>query len=391
MLRRFPFWSSVLLGLFVATTVSAQEPFRYPEGKHGTGELKYINEVPVLSVSGTPAEMGEAAGVLVLKPAHKLFGLSEEFARRHGLTKLLPLMLNAGGFFSSRFPPHHLKEIDALAKASGQPRGLLIGLNIFHDLMGRGGCSALMVEGSRSSTGQPLFGRNLDWPPFFNLHEYTIVTVYRPNGKHAFALIGYPGMIGCATGMNDAGLCLATLEVTASKDKAPRYDPRGTPYMLALRQVLEECSTVEEAEKMLRSMRRATMHNLAICDKKNAAVFEITSKSLAVREDEEGLCCCTNHFRCPEMCVSKECGRYAILEKSGVKEKLSRKDVAQQMHAVSQGGATLQTMIFEPARLRLHLAYGQGPATPFGPGPATALPLHELNLQPLFQGQKSQK
>jgi hypothetical protein len=345
--------------------------------------LKYINEVPVLLVKGTPEEMGEAAGVLVLKPAAKLFGLTNEFAKRHGLENVWPLMMNAGGLFSSRFPAHHLQEVEAMARAAGQPRGLLVGVNMFHDLMGLGGCSALLVEGSRSSTGQPLFGRNLDWPPFFNLHEYTIVTVYRPKDKHAFALIGYPGMIGCATGMNDAGLCLGTLEVTASKDRAPRYDPTGTPYMLALRRVLEDCSTVEEAEKLLRSMRRATMHNLAICDRNSAAVFEITSKSLAVRTDEEGLCSCTNHFRCAELCLNKKCWRYAILEKSGSKEKLSLKDVAKQMHAVNQGAATLQTMIFEPAALKLHLAYG--------PGPATALPLRELHLQPLFQGKNDQK
>ena len=35
-------------------TASAAEPFRFPEGRFGKGELRYINDVPVLIVAGTP-------------------------------------------------------------------------------------------------------------------------------------------------------------------------------------------------------------------------------------------------------------------------------------------------------------------------------------------------
>src|SRR5436190_1220366 len=55
------------------------EPFRYPEAKHGKGELKYVNGVPVLRVEGTPAEVGEQLGVLALKPAAGLFNQAERF------------------------------------------------------------------------------------------------------------------------------------------------------------------------------------------------------------------------------------------------------------------------------------------------------------------------
>ena len=88
-----------------------------------------------------------------------------------------------------QFPPPHLKELEAAAKASDWSRDLLVFGNTFPDLRTLGGCSALMVEPGRSGTGGPLFGRNLDWRPFGSIYEYTFVGVFRPEGKHAFASI----------------------------------------------------------------------------------------------------------------------------------------------------------------------------------------------------------
>ena len=47
------------------------------------------------------------------------------------------------------------------------------------------------------------------------------------------------------------------------------------------------------------------------------------------------------------------------------------------LDAVNQGRLTLQTMIFEPAALKLHLAIGKCPAS--------KLPLKELELGPLLK------
>ena len=95
-------------------------------------------------------------------------------------------------------------------------------------------CSALMVDAGRSETGGPLLGRNLDYPSLGYIHEYSLVTVYRPRGKHAFVSIGFPGLVGCLSGMNDAGLTVGVLEVFAAREGEGRFDPEGA----ALRPVL---------------------------------------------------------------------------------------------------------------------------------------------------------
>jgi predicted choloylglycine hydrolase len=243
------------------------------------------------------------------------------------------------------------------------------------------GCATLIVEPERSATKQMIFGRNLDFPTLGYLHEYSIVSVVRPEGKHAFVSVGLPGLTGVLSGMNDAGLTLAVLECyPAVKDDSPKFDAKGIPYAMCFRRLLEECTTVEEAEKLLKTMKRTTRVNLAICDKTTSAVFEITSKTVAVRRAENGVCPCTNHFRTPELATETKCSRYAILEKCQDKDagNLDVAAVAKKMDEVSQttGDQTLQTMVFQPATLTLHVAFGKPPAS--------KLPLKTIELGPLF-------
>jgi hypothetical protein len=114
-------------------------------------------------------------------------------------------------------------ELEAMVKASGLDRNLLVAANTVLDLKHYLGslfsCSALVVEAERSRTGRPIFGRNMDYLGLGYLHEYTLVTVYRPRGQRAFVAVGYPGMVGVVSGINDAGLAVTALETTGSEEE----------------------------------------------------------------------------------------------------------------------------------------------------------------------------
>src|SRR5207253_10596101 len=112
-----------------------------------------------------------------------------------------------------------------------------------------------------------------------------------------FAAIGFPGSIGVLSGINDAGLALATLEVKSAKDQSAKFDGKGVPYALSYRRILEECTTIDAAVKLLNSIKRTTMNNLAICDKDGGAVIEITTESVVVRRPEKGQWLLTHHLR----------------------------------------------------------------------------------------------
>jgi hypothetical protein len=365
-----------LLLLIAPLAARAAEPFRYPEARHGKGELRYVHGIPVLTVEGTPEEVGEQIGVLALKPGAPLLGVVKDFMKQIGLGAAWPVLALAAHNMETQFPPDYRKELNAAARASGVDRDTLILANVFYDLTRLVGCSTLIVGAERSATKAPLFGRNLDFAPIDNVQHYGLVVVYRPRGKHAFASITYPGIFGCMSGMNDAGLCVAALQVDSTADGSPKLDPKGMPLLFEFRRVMEECRTVVEAERLLRSLRRTTTINLAVCDPKGGAVFEITPKSLVVRRPEDGFCPCTNHFRSKELATSTKCWRYDALEKSRALPTLDLAAVARAMHAASADITTIQTMIFEPASLRLHLAMGDGPTS--------ARPLQPLDLAPLL-------
>jgi hypothetical protein len=372
----------LLLGcLLSAGHVCAADESRYSDGKEGAGELKHINGVPVLILEGTPEEMGKQTVALTGKPLEKLLNFPKDLVKHEKAEALWPLFVAAAKAMEPQFPADHLKEMDAGVTAARVDRNLPLLANTFPDISKAYGCSSIIVGKERSATGGPLFGRNLDYPTLGYLDQYSLVIVRRPKGKHAFASIGFPGMIGCLSGINDAGLALAVHEVRKTKDGSPGLDTKGIPYTLAFRRLLEECSTVAEAEKLLRDMKRTTMLNLAVCDKNGGAIFEFTTKNVVVRPPEADVCTCTNHFCSKELGAGVHCDRLPKLDVArDEKGKMGLAEVAKKLNAVNQGGATLQTMVFEPATLKLHLAIGKCPTS--------ALPLKEIDLAPLLKKEK---
>ena len=97
---------------------------------------------------------------------------------------------------------------------------------------------------------------------------------------------------------------------------------------------------------------------------------------MIVRRPQQGICACTNHFRTKELATSTRCWRFDQLQQNADRT-LTLADIAKQLHLVNQGRNTFQTMIFEPDLLKLHLAIGKCPSS--------ALPLHLVELGPLFK------
>ena len=378
--RRTALTTAALLTL--ASALTAAEPSRFNPSSFKSGELRFVEGLPVVTVSGSPEEMGEQLGTLLKKPLGELMRKQDDFARGLGLGAnardaiKIGLGRVGGSLFTSAFPDAYLRELRATSNAAAIDANTLTIGNVMYELAQFPACSTLGVEPARSATGETLMGRNLDFPTFGFLDKYGIVVIYRPIGKRAFASITYPGFVGVFSGMNDAGLCVAQLEVNRSAEPTARVNLGGTPVAMCFRRLLEECSTIDEAEKLLREQKRLIMCNLAVCDRERAAVLEITPKTVVRRPTDRGLCPCTNHFRTEKLAVGTSCPRYSKLSAAWKLDKLGVKDVGRLLDAVNQGDRTLQTMVFEPASLRLHLS--------LGPPPSSSRPLKRLDLAKLF-------
>jgi isopenicillin-N N-acyltransferase like protein len=372
---------------FIQAPTHAGAKFVFPAGKTAKASLRHVNGLPVLVVSGTPEEIGAGVGELALKPGARVLGYPRDLLRLLKMEKTWGVFLAGGKALFKQFPADYRTELEAIARAAGADRDLVIAGNTFFDLKKVLACSSVLVGKDRSATGGPLLARNLDYPSLGYVHQYSLVTVYRPQGKHAFASVGFPGLVGCLSGINDSGLCLAVHEVCDIKEGEPHFDPRGLPYALCLRRVLEDCATIDEAQKKLESLRRTCTINVAVADRHTVAVLEVSPRRVVRRDARKSTCVCTNHFCTPALRparpldVEHSFERFAKLEEvRDWDRKASPDDLRKQLDAVALGRFTLQTMVFEPATLRLHLSIGKTPAS--------AGPLRTLDLAPLLRKPK---
>jgi isopenicillin-N N-acyltransferase like protein len=373
---------AVCVLLWAGTVGHAAEPFRYPEAKHGKGELKYVNGVPVLLLAGTPEEIGEQMGVLGLKPAAGAISVFKDLLKREKLDVLFPLLVRFAQTQLAKYPDAYRREFEAVVKASGIDRDLLLVGNCFNELRHLAGCSGLMIAPARSKTGGALMGRNWDFPPLPGMHAYFLVIVHRPEGKRPFAALTFPGAVaaGClASAMNAEGLALGGNEIRRSADAAPGVDWKNAPTGVIARRVMEECGTLDEAEKLIRAGKPAERCAFVTCDRTGGAVFEITPKNIVMRRNGDGVCIGTNHFLSRELGVPTPCPRLQVLKQAERMEKLGVADVARKMHEANQGAWTAHTLVFEARSLKLHVAFGDGKRS------ATTFPLKEIDLGPLFK------
>lgn len=326
-----------------------------PAGLRSAPSQSTTQRVELVVWEGTPEEIGEQHG--------RRLGATIRFLADRYLGALLGgqagrvRALRAAAGFRDHLRPHHRAELDALAAAADVPPEEALLANCFLDLLPGIGCSTVSLPGSAAPDGVARFGRNLDFPSHDLADGQSLVAVFRPEGRHAFAAVTWPGLIGVLSGINEHGLAIANMEV----GREPR-PPDAMPYAILYRTVLEECRTVDEAVALLAGEPRQTANNLMMMDAAGQrAVVEITPASIGVRRGVEGEpLVATNHHRgeedAPGRCRRYDCIAVATARAWG---RLDRDALWQILDQVAQGDLTLQSMIFEPGELALHVATGK--------------------------------
>jgi hypothetical protein len=343
------------------------EPPEYPPhqaGRAGQARLEYVHGIPVLHLRGEPGDLGREQGQLL---APQIRALRAGYLERFLDPQERAAMGLAALGLAPHMPPEHVAEIHALADAAGERYVDALLANTFLDLMRVAFCSVVITR--ERPDGPWLFARNNDFPTLGIAHRASLLLVVhqvRP-GRRSFVAVGWPGLIGVISGINDAGLCVATLVSQSASGVEP-----GMPYPLLYRQVLERCATPQEALALIQATRRASANNLAVAGPAGEPlVIEFSPRAVAARRPEGGILLATNHFRAPELARAGEpaCPRYARLRQLAGEHRgpWDIPTLQAMLRAVQVAGApdepsTLQAMVFEPAARRLHLAIGHLPA-----------------------------
>ena len=358
---RFLFHRAMVLTCGLLLSCAAARAVEFKEAAHGPASLKIVKGVPIIHVYGTAEEMGEQHG--------KLFGAHV----KAGVDQYLGKVLMPGGKdvgmrgavlklslkMEKSIPAEYVREMKAIAKAAGVKYENVLLANTIFDIKRLIFCTTFVAAGDRSVDGQPVFGRNLDYPTFGVAHKLSCVIVYHPKNGHAVASVTFPGLVGVLSGLNDAGVAAAVMEVPLHGGQV-----QATPYAMVFRAALTGAATTGDVVRAVTARARTSTNNLMICDALgNAACLELGMKQTAVRRPKNGLIYSTNHFRSKELATPWLCWRIPRIKKATkdgrkLDEALAKKSLADAAYK----HLTMQSMVFRPASRELLLAIGEPPA-----------------------------
>ncbi|MEZ4385679.1 MAG: C45 family peptidase [Nannocystaceae bacterium] len=272
----------------------------------------------VLHLVGSPAALGDAHGQLVARLFHRLDAdLRELVALRY------PTWMDAWSALlgvrwdfrqaDEALPEAAAVELAALAESLPEAAGerlsayhRLFLYQCFQELGARledvllEGVAFAAIPRSKTATdasGNLIIGRSFSADLGRSVDPDRVVAFYYPDGKYPFASVGWPGLVGVVTGINARGIFVA---LNPARTDDPPED--GMPLAIALRQVLEEADTLEQALEILKEAPLRSSGAVLIGDgiQRKAVVAELSPRTKEerrqVRGDATSLVWVTNHL-----------------------------------------------------------------------------------------------
>ena len=230
----------------------------------GAGRLEQRDGTRVLFLKGTPEDMGRQHGVLMKKEVHHLvdrvlYGVGVGSSLEKGswfFGEIESAQKRLAPFIGERY----VREMDAMAEAAGlHPQEVRLA-NVFPELFH---CSGFAIHGSATADGQMYHGRILDYLKGMGLEQNAVVIVTQPDKGNAWVNCGYAGFVGSVTAMNEKHLSIGEMGGRGEGN----WD--GKPMAQLLREVMENCDTIEQAIAVFKKGPRTCEYYYVISDAKS--------------------------------------------------------------------------------------------------------------------------
>ena len=294
-------FGSAIAALLLAACGSGSDKPKASRQAHG--------HIHVLTLAGTPYQMGRQHGELMTEEIQAL----ADFSETDPAYSIIFQLAETGGYTEAAMAGAYqdvYDECQGMVDAVTE-RGVtnwplskcLMGaylLVVLENLGALAGCSQVVAAHDATPDGELVHARNLDWGQVQFLLDHPTLTIRHPRGGIPWVQVGFPGEVFSLSGINAEGVFVAINECYAESDRKQA----GRSHTQMARQILHGASSLDEAEAFLRDQEHASAETLIISDGKvrDAAAFEMSASHLAVRRlSEDGLLFHTNHFAHPDM------------------------------------------------------------------------------------------
>ena len=318
------------------------------------GKLSKVGDLWLLELDGSPPERGKAEGTLLGEQIRWL--LPRYLKKVASVDTLSNYQKEMVAAIAAGVPSSHFDQLNALADAAKVDRTALFAVNLAPEVLSSFACSCMATSAERSSDRQVRLARNLDWPGGDLLSQSALVVI-ESGADHRFASFTWPGLVGVATGMNDAGLVVADLMALATGTVA-RPQP-GLPVLFLLRGLLERADGVEAALASLQATTRTMAQNYAFADSGGARVVETGTSYFHVRPLDAGLATITNFWH-EERGGAKD-DRYAGMVRTAGQGRLGVTELQRVLAQAAIASMNVQSVILEPQTRTAYVAQGKIP------------------------------
>lgn len=265
-----------------------------------------------MRVAGEAYERGELAGYLcrdLLYYQEKVFidQIRELVPSDRYLTFLRYVIVLFNRNLGANVPLEYRREIAGIAQSCtheydviGTPYQRQINYHSAHDL-GHAlqdymlvGCSSFAAWGETTADSALLVGRNFDFYMGEDFARNKLVSFVAPDQGYRFATVGWAGMCGVLSGMNETGL---TVTINAAKSSVPTSS--ATPISLLAREILQYAATIDEAYAIAKRRKTFVSEALLVASATDgrAAVIEKAVDTIALYRPEDNVLVCTNHYQ----------------------------------------------------------------------------------------------
>lgn len=209
---------------------------------------------PVFFFEGTPEQMGAAHGRLFKDGVVDCCRKVEMVGTIHTMGKKVSYANKVAEQKRRSYmyvPDRFFREMNAVADATGESVELIHQLNFLFELFH---CSGVVARGKATVDGNVRHGCITDYMRDFGIYAYAGLFVFLPtekvNGRalNNWVSLSYASMAGSVTCMNEKGLAIG--EKGGGGER--KWD--GLPMTFLMRRMMEECSTVDEAIALMKSV-----------------------------------------------------------------------------------------------------------------------------------------